>query len=225
MCICITFQEKLTVGQNPRTFGRHQDAIAGYVQQKSCRIWDVGGYRRGNPLLRAGIAMIEIGKTLQLVGGFKGGHNWITNPNNASTMSLNDCKFALFDSSQDGYFNNDPCFNPNWNQQSNWIISPSRGNKTHLKTQPSLHPAAVLSKSLVLKKATLSYLLHLCFPLIAMLLLCPPPFWQLNRSAECTWEYSRQLTLKLGTYVSKTTPLWSSLGNWSTQSGTCELEN
>ena len=74
------------MGQNPRTFGTHQDAIAGYVQQKSCRIWDVGGYRRGNPLLRAGITMIEIGKTLQLVGGFKGGHNWITNPNNASTM-------------------------------------------------------------------------------------------------------------------------------------------
>ena len=74
------------MGQNPRTFGTHQDAIAGYVQQKSCRIWDFGGYRRGNPLLHAHIAMIEIGTMLQLVGGFKGGHNWITNPNNASTM-------------------------------------------------------------------------------------------------------------------------------------------
>ena len=63
--------------------------------------------------------------------------------------------FALFDSSEDGYFSNH-WFNPKWNQQSNWVISPSRGNKTHLKTPPSLHPAPVLSKPLVLKKATLS---------------------------------------------------------------------
>ena len=148
------------MGQNPCTFGTHQDAIAGYVQQKSCRVWNVGGYRRGNPLLHAGISMTKISKTLQLSGGFKEGHNWITNYQPKQCTYYGQITqiyrtFAVFDSSQDGYFS-DPWFNPNWNQLSNWIISPSRGNKTHLKTPPSLHPAPVLSKSLVFKKATLS---------------------------------------------------------------------
>ena len=133
--------------------------------------------------------------------------------------------FTLFDSSEDEYFN-DPCFNQNWNQPSNWIISPSRGNKTHLKTPPlSLHLAPVLSKSLVLKKATLSSSFVFSFD-INVAALPHLLFSESNYgSAECTWEYSRQLTLKLGTYVSKTTPLWSSSWDWSTQSGTCELEN
>lgn len=73
--VCITLKEQLDMGQNPCSFGTHQDAIAGYVQQKSCRIWNVGGYRRGNPLLHAGISMTKISKTLQLSGGFKWGHN------------------------------------------------------------------------------------------------------------------------------------------------------
>ena len=174
--VCITLKEKLDMEQNPCTFGTHQDAIAGDVQQKSCRIWNVGGYRPGSPLLHAGISMTKISKTLQLAGGFKGGYNWITNPNNAPTVgkSLKSTVHLLcLIPPQMGTLMTPVSTRIEINSQIGSF--PQVGVIKHIKKTPlSLHPAPVLSKSLVLKKATLSS--SFVFPLITMLLLCPTSF-------------------------------------------------